>query len=375
MKHIVQGAFLLAASATSASALGLDRSAQDITAIFEPGGYAELSYGFTQPDLTGTDIIGNSIGNVGGDYGQTALAFKMDFGPGFSFGLILDQPYGSDIEYGGDPAATILGGTAATLDTRAITAIGRYRFNDNFSVHAGVRQVMLDGDVTLAGLAFGPLSGYNVKLENGEGTGWLAGVAYERPEIALRVALTYNSEIVNSFDTFELTPLGPVESTTDVSAPEAWNLDFQTGVAQDTLVYGTIRYAAYSQTILRPDGFVAAIKASGGDPNTSITDISDGTAYSLGVARRFTDSFGASVALSYEPEDSDDLVSPLSPTNGLFGITVGGRYTVNNIELSGGIRYTMLGDARPETGTPDVERATFTDNDALSLGVSVAYRF
>jgi long-subunit fatty acid transport protein len=171
----------LAASATSASAIGLDRSAQDITAIFEPGGYAELSYGFTQTDLTGSDLLGTPIDDVGGDYGQTALAFKMDFGQGFSFGLILDQPYGSDIEYGGNPATTLLGGTAATLDSRAITAIGRYRFNDNFSVHAGVRQVMLDGETTLKGQAFGPLNGYNVKLENGEGTGWLAGVAYERP--------------------------------------------------------------------------------------------------------------------------------------------------------------------------------------------------
>lgn len=367
MKHIAQGVVLLAASATTASALGLDRSAQDITAIFEPGGYAELSYGFTQPDLTGTDVLGNPIGNVGGDYGQTALAFKMDFGPGFSFGLILDQPYGSDIEYGGDPDATPLGGTAATLDSRAITAIGRYRFNDNFSVHAGVRQVMLDGETTLKGQAFGPLNGYNVKLENGEGAGWLAGVAYERPEIALRVALTYNSEIVNSFDTIEATPGGPFESTTEVSAPEAWNLDFQTGVAQDTLVYGTIRYAAYSQTILSPELFSLAM---GG---TSIVDLNDGTSYTLGVARSLTDSFAGLASITYEPENSDALFSPLSPTNGLVGITVGGLYTLNAVEIRAGIRYTMTGDA--DIGVGGAQVATFTDTDALSLGVSVGYRF
>lgn len=369
MRHIAQGAFLLAMTGSSAAALGLDRSAQDITAIFEPSGYAELSYGFTQPSLTGRDVLGNPISDVGGDYGQTALAFKMDMGRGFSLGLILDQPYGSSIEYGGDPAATMLGGTSSRLDSSAVTAIGRYRFNDAFSVHAGLRSVTMDGEVTLSGLAFGPLSGYNLALDNGQGRGWLAGVAYERPDIALRVALTYNSEIENTFDTTELTALGPVESTTTVLAPEAWNLDFQTGVAADTLVFGTIRYAAYSQTILSPDVFAAA---TGG---ASITDISDGTSYSIGVARRFTDAFGGSIAISYEAEDSDDLVSPLSPTNGLFGITIGGRYTIDAIELSGGIRYTMLGDARPETGTPDTERAEFTDNDALSVGLAIAYRF
>ncbi len=49
MKLITFGALALAASSTSALALGLDRSSQDITAMFEPGGYVELSYGFTQP--------------------------------------------------------------------------------------------------------------------------------------------------------------------------------------------------------------------------------------------------------------------------------------------------------------------------------------
>lgn len=369
MKYIAYSAALLAVTGTSAAAIGLDRSAQDITAIFEPGGFVELSYGFTQPALTGTDVLGNSIDDVGVDYAQVALAFKMDLGPSFSLGLIIDQPYGANIAYAGDPTTTMLGGTEAELNSRAITAIGRYRFNDSFSVHAGLRRVTMDGQVTLAGLAYGPLNGYNVQLDNGEGTGWLAGVAYERPDIALRVALTYKSEIENSFDTVETTPLGPLASTTTVSAPEAWTLDVQTGVAQDTLVFGTIRHAMYSQTVLSPDFFATE---TGG---ASITDIEDGTSYTVGVARRFTDSFAGSLALTYEPASNDDLVSPLSPTNGLFGITIGGRYTMDAVEFSGGIRYTMLGDAFPETGTPDVARGEFADNDALSLGLSVAYRF
>jgi long-subunit fatty acid transport protein len=369
MKFIGYGALALAASSTSVMALGLDRSAQDITAIFEPGGYVELSYGFTQPSLTGEDTLGNGIDNVGLDYSQVALSFKMDLNDRFSLGLIIDQPYGADVLYGGDPATTRLGGTAADLNTRAITAIGRIRFGENFSVHGGFRQVSMDGEVTLSGQAYSVLSGYNVQLDSGEGTGWLAGVAYERPDIALRVALTYNSEIETEFDTTETSIFGVTDSTTTVSAPEAWNLDFQTGVAQDTLVFGSIRYAYYSQTVLSPDFF------NGITGGASITDIEDGATYSLGVARRFTDAFAASVAIAYEPELSDELVSPLSPTNGLWGITIGGRYTLDNIEFAGGIRYTMLGDALPEVGTPDVQQGTFTDNDALSVGLSVAYRF
>ena len=48
---------------------------------------------------------------------------------------------------------------------------------------------------------------------------------------------------------------------------------------------------------------------------------------------------------------------------------------MDSVVISGGVRYTWLGDARPETGTPDEPRATFTDNTALALGMSVGFRF
>ena len=43
--------------------------------------------------------------------------------------------------------------------------------------------------------------------------------------------------------------------------------------------------------------------------------------------------------------------------------------------MSGGVSYIWLGDANPETGTPDTKRATFTDNSATAIGLKVAYTF
>lgn len=204
MKTTHFGATALALLATGpAFSLGLDRSGQDIGAIFEPGGYAELSFGMVNPSITGTDLLSNDTGNVGLDFTTASVSVKMDINEMFSAALILDQPFGAYVEYEGSPAATLLGGTAADLRSNAITAIGRYRINDNFSVHAGVRSVTMEADVTLSGLAYDGLNGYNVRLDDGHGTGWLAGVAYERPDIALRVALTYNSAIDTAFDTAE----------------------------------------------------------------------------------------------------------------------------------------------------------------------------
>ena len=69
---------------------------------------------------------------------------------------------------------------------------------------------------------------------------------------------------------------------------------------------------------------------------------------------------------------SDSLVSPLAPTNGQTAISVGGRYKVTEkIDISGGVRYTWLGDALPETGTPDTPRGNFQDNNAVSVGLKV----
>lgn len=361
-----------------AGAVGLDRSNQDITAIFETGNYAELSFGYVTPNLTGVDVLGNSIDNVGNAFSQLGGSIKMDVNDQMSFAFIIDQPVGADVTYGGAALTTMLGGTEAILTSTAFTALGRYKINENFSVHGGLRYQTLEADITLSGLAYinpliGPgsgLSGYNVDLQNGSGTGYVIGAAYERPDIALRVALTYHSKIENEFDAAEsLRGATVAVGTTTVSSPEAWNLDFQTGIAANTLVFGQIRHAVYSQTILTPDFFGSA---TGG---ASITDIEDGTSYSIGVGRKFSDAFSGSISLGYEGEESDDLVSPLSPTNGLISVSVGGQYTMDNLVFSGGIRYTMLGDARPETGTPDTARAQFTDGDALSVGLSVGYRF
>jgi long-subunit fatty acid transport protein len=286
--------------------------------------------------------------------------------------LIVDQPYGADIAYGGNPAATLLGGTSASLDSTGFTLLGRYRVNDSVSVHGGLRHVRSEAEVTLSGLAYGALSGYNVELSGGRGTGYVLGAAYERPDIALRIALTYQSKIELEFDTVEMASVlpAPLEGTTTVVAPESWNLVFQTGIAADTLLFGQVRYAAYGDTILSPTFF------NGATDGASITDLEDGFAYTLGVGRRLTDRLSGSLAVSYEPEGDDDLVSPLAPANGQVSVQLGTQYALTEqLTLSGGIRYTRLGDAQPETGTPDTARAEFEGNDAVSVGIQIGYRF
>lgn len=368
------GAALLLTT-SMAHAVGLDRSAQNIGIIFEDGNYAELSFGYVMPDVTGKDVAmfgGRDTGNVAEDYSIAGLGYKTDINDQMSFSLIIDEPYGADVQYPvGESFA--LGGTAATLDSVAFTGILRYKLNDNVSFHGGVRAQAISASVTLDGFAYGfppvapprGINGYSVDFERHVGFGYVVGAAYEIPDIALRVALTYFSEVEHRFQTKDnLFTTSP----TTVTTPQAVNLDFQTGVAADTLVFGSIRWAEYSVVKVTPENFGRATRGA------SLTNIEDGFGYTLGVGRRFSDQWSGSFSVGYEPE-GDDLVSPLAPTNGNYSVGFGAEYTMDNVILSGGARYIVPGDASPATGTPSTARASFSDNSAVALGFKVAYTY
>lgn len=362
---------------TAAFAGGLDRSGQPIGIIFQDGNRAEFALGRTLPGLTGTGLFtGHEYDNVGDAFSTLTGGLKMDLNDRFALALIYDQPFGSDVNYGGSSAATELGGTSAVASTSGLTAVLRYKIDDRFSVHGGVKIQTAEGEISFGGLAYGALNGYKVTLESDQATGWLAGAAYEIPDIALRVALTYSSEITHEMDTTETIAVAGVGNVglssgteTEVETPRSVNLDFQTGVAENTLVFGQVRWAEWSNFLISPQYF-ASVTGGG-----SISDLDNSTTYTLGVARRFTDRFAASVSASYEDPSSDTLVSPLAPTNGYTALTLGGAYELERMTISGGVRYTWVGNAQPETGTPDVARADFRDNGALSLGMKIAFNF
>lgn len=382
MKKIVTGGALLLISASPIIAGGIERAPQSLSVLFEEGNYAELSFGGADPTVEGTDRPlglypgGTPTGDVAQGYGFVGLAYKHQFDENLSAAVIMEQPFGADVLYtpaaeGGSP---LLGGTSARVDSTTLTALGRYRFSNNFSVHGGLRGSRADGEVTLSGFAYGPLSGYNVKLDNPWGFGWVAGVAYEVPEIAARISLTYNSPIDHDFDTTESSAFGQLDSETTVTTPRSWTLEGQTGVAPDTLLFGSIRWVNWSEFRVNPQVLVAA-PPSGFGVEGGLVELEDTTTYTIGLGRKFTENWSGSASFVYEPESDDDLVSPLAPTNGRKGITLAAIYTMDNIRITTGINYSKLGDARPETGTPDAERAQMEDNDLWGIGVRIGYSF
>ncbi|SIQ25122.1 Long-chain fatty acid transport protein [Paracoccus thiocyanatus] len=379
MKRIITGIGALLATAAPALAGGIERAPQSLAPLFEQGNYLELSFGGVNPDVSGQDLAiygGASTGDVAQGYGFAGLAYKHQFTDNLSGAFILEQPFGADIAYKtmAEGGSMMLGGTFARVDSTTYTALLRYKFDNNFSVHGGIRGSRADAEVGLTGAAYSDLAGYNVDLDSSWGVGWVAGVAYEMPEIAARVSLTYNSPIEHDFDTVETHPLtGSVESKTTVKTPRSWTLEGQTGIAADTLLFGSIRWVNWSEFKVNPQVLVSPPPAGFGVEG-GLVELEDTTTYTIGVGRKFTENWSGSLSFMYEP-DGDDLVSPLAPTNGRKGVTLAAVYTRDNIKVTTGISYIKLGDAYAETGTPDEPRARMSGNHAWGAGVRIGYSF
>ena len=360
-------------AAGPALAGGLDRSSQNIEILFEEGDIVELSLGYVAPEVSGNDLFAGNrgTGNVAGDFVQAGIGLKQDITPALSFALIVDQPYGVDVAY--DTAAAggslLLGGTSAKLDSVAYTGLLRYRFGDRFSVHGGLRAQTIDADVTLRGAGYGALGsgpGYTVSFDGDVAYGYQVGAAYEIPDIALRVAATYFSEIDHDLATRQSTPLGAVPgvTNTEVTTPRAVNVSVQSGIAAGTLAFASFRYADYPVTRVRPTVL----------QGTSLTDIDTARDFTIGVGRQFSDMFSGAVSLNYSDGGPDDVVSPLAPTDGRYGITLSGVYNPSErVRVSAGINYSRLGDA---TAAPGGRPATrFEDNHLVGVGLRIAYRY
>ena len=358
---------ILAIGSTAAMAGGLDRSGQGVGVIFKDGNYAELSAAFVTADVTGEDDVGTATGDVAEDYISLSGSVRYEINDQLSISAIIDEPYGADIEY---PDGSKFGGTIGQVDSLGVAAIARYKLNDTFSVHGGARYFTLENEALFSGTSFGSLNGYTHDSD-GSGTAFIVGGAYEIPAIALRVAVTYTTEADVDLDTSENsvvfnTTLGNAQqdSTTKITTPARIRVDFQTGVAEDTLVFGYVQHVAWDGFEVAPRGLASA--------GQKLVDLeSDAITYNVGLGRRLSDELSIAGTITYEA-DSGGKVSALAPNNGTLQFGLGGTYRVNEmIEVAGGASYILPGDADIDTG----DGGKFQDNSAIGLGARVGIYF
>jgi len=361
---------------TPAFAAGLDRSGQSISVFLQPGNYAEAGISVLDPTVKSSQL---NVTDMAEDYYFPSAAIKVQATEQISLGLLYDQPFGADAMYSLEQSMFTNGieGTKVEVETHNLTALIGYQPTENWNFYAGPVWQTVEADISLRGQAYiSPkdptkvLSGYDIKIHEEEAFGWLAGFAYQIPEIALKTSVTYRSEIkhkAKSVETHKLMPMLNVESQLDAITPQSVNIDFQTGVAANTLAFANIRWAHWDQFAVTPKFLNSA---SG---NNLIDYSDDQWSATVGVGRKFNSHWSGSASVGYD-SGAGNPVTTLGPTEGYWSVGLGGQYSpAENYFIQAGVKYFWLGDATARTGTKNV--GEFEDNYALGYGLKIGYRF
>lgn len=246
--------------------------------------------------------------------------------------------------------------------------------NKNFQIYGGPVAQRVKGEVHLRGPAYQVMTGYDAKIATDTEVGWAAGLAFYKPEIALKAALTYRSEIEHDSEIAETIPVTGYVGKKDfkVTLPDSWNLDFQTGVNPTTLLTAKVRYVPWSDFDIRPTQYTETTKLRYPQGLPIISYDKDQWSAEVGLGKRVSDRLAVSGAVGWD-SGAGNPASSLGPIKGYYSLGLGARYNVTpEWSLSLGGKYFKFGDAQAQLPTKD-KVGNFDSNDGYALGVKLAY--
>ena len=439
-------ALLTLSAASWTQAAGLDRSGQDIKGFFNEGTHAEVDYVYLSTDITGHDngftlpdgqkvaiskteaeyVEGSPIDNITDDaYTFMRYGVKADINDYISVGLFYDEPWGAEVRHSGNNSFISTTDQIAGLPFNdstvplAITdldqAIGSEGYDhatsvdvftetwtgligvksNGFQVYGGPVLQKADAEVHLRGNAYGPLTGYDAVVNNDTAMGWVAGVAYSKPEIALNAALTYRSEIEHEAPIAETMPAldnnlvksviassgytGPLSTTattnTTVVTPESVNLNFQTGLSEEYQLLGTldVRWVPWKDFTIVPPLYNAFTQTAvpGGLPLLDYEK--DQWKVDVGLGHRFNEKLAGSVIVGWD-SGAGNPVTSLGPIEGYWSVGGGLKYNLTpEWAIAAGGKYLMFGDATAKLPNGYVV-GKFDDNDGYVAAFQLSYQ-
>lgn len=411
LKKLTTALILATLPATGVFAAALDRSGQSIAAFLQPGNYFEAGISVLDPEVSGHFKAAPSVstGEMADDYQFYNVALKMQPTSNFSFGLIYDQPFGAAATY--TPTALNVFNNAAgestevEVKTQNLSFIFGYQPTENWNIYAGPVYQTVKGNVQLRGAAYSGTNnfgGYNANIGEDSAVGWLAGFAYQIPEIALKASVTYRSEIEHSttvnessIATFGSNPgtvinLNNGLGQTDITTPQSVNLDLQSGIMENTVAFANVRWVNWKDFSIRPYAFgkaseAASSGATGGayTKGFNLVDYTkDQVSATVGVGRKLSEQWAGNVSVGYDT-GAGNPVSTLGPTEGYWSVGLGAQFSpAPNYFIAAGVKYLMLGDATAHSGAYSIpgnavaaQVAEFEDNDAWAYGLKIGYKF
>lgn len=352
------------------------------TALRNPGGVAPAT--FSEKNIVKNQSrpnfsVKSSFSNFSlGLSSFNSAAMKLNgSGPSFAFGANLSTTAnGSAI-----PSAD------AEIDTLAL--IGKYNLTENFDILLGANQNSLQKSTATTSRGT-----YNISSKSG--TSEIYGFAYSIPDIAFRLELiaqprtkltastTYDPSAYGGYTIAtaraggELTcpaatstagdgtgTYATVNFNSTLHRPETYTLNFQSGIAEDTLLIGSIHKTNWSKAQIDvPTGCSASSTGS---------KFTDTTTTKIGIGRKLTDNWSILASFQQETGGKKSSESLFTVNNGYQSLNLGASYKMDNITISAGYSYTDIGDVSIDIGGTNY--ATYKNNTASALGLKIGVSF
>ena len=348
------------------SAEGLERVNIDTSFLYENGTYAEVGTGQVSPSLPAT-FAGPLAGlpkrdNVAPSFSVFTGAFKTQLGEAIDIGVwYTNNGNGVNIDWGSVGATTIF----ADVAMPTLSGIVKYNLSENVSLLGGIKHTTLNGGssmkLPLSATAFGQYT-----VESASASGAVYGVSYQRPDIALRVEVLAEEAISLSPTTNYFVNATPLSGEASMGVGDAITLKFQTGIAADTLLFGSIRDSKWKNNQV-------GLPTLPGAPLAEVSTFEDGQSYTLGIGRRINENLSVSASLFSDPSTGGNTgISELSPTYGTNAISLGAKIGVSdNASLSIGGTYTQKGDVA-STGAYG---GVLSNSTVTSFGAKLSFNF
>jgi len=393
-KNIIAGVSLVALSAGTVHSAGLERSNVDISFLFSDDASADIAIANVTPDFNPTDSIMFSFSatNVAPSFSINILDAKAEISDNLMLGLWrTNSGNGVNIDYGvisglgatgafnpEDPTDVTNQSTIkADLSIPSTMLVAKYQLNDNMSVIGGIKHVSVNGGELSLPAELGADDPYGDDRDNDgvgpidttatwslgskQAMGAVIGAAYEIDDIALRISVLHETAIdldVGATGVGVAAGSGATES----SIGDATSIAFQTGIAEDTLLFGSIRYSNWNDNQIK--------LPNAADELTQVSKFDDGVNYTLGIGRKLSEKL--STSLSYYFSDGSGVgASELAPYGETKTLSIGARYALSDsLTLSGGYSHSERGDA-----TTGNFGAGFTGSTVKTIGLKLTAQF
>ncbi|MEZ5534783.1 MAG: outer membrane protein transport protein [Thiolinea sp.] len=387
MSRLQLGGILVVFCPASIVAGGLERGAPSPGILFKPGDVAEFKVSYSVPSLDGSVTVGafgeQQSGNMLESTLRVGAGVKRQAGEHVSYALVFEQPHWARVNYDEAGERYPYRDSFAEFSEQRLTLWGKYQPSERFSFYGGpiVSSTKMSAGVkvTVPNPADGsPLTvlDYSGAAPYKTALGYAAGLAWENQAKAQRLSLTYFSELefdVKATETARgvnvatgeayVIPESDIDSS--FKLPQSVTLSAQTGLNKKTLLFGSVRWADWSEYRIAPSVYEAV---TGGALSALKNDT---TTFSLGVGRKLNEQLSLFAVGSYEKAQGG-LKGNLSPGDGSKSLALGGSYRMGQHELRVGLQHTLIGDAKTNA---TVGESSFTDNSGTGVGLTLTTKF